>query len=267
MQDDPPQDAEDEFGNMLDNAPTTPPNMYRFLNTAEAAAHLNISEDAVKQLVEQRKIFPLRDTFGFKFKLEELDRYIEDQNESSNVDESDAVDISGIEIEVGNTDSGDSNDTPEEDRCLEIGWQRDTYDSDEKLSGQAELERGTANEFDLDAGLEDDIEDAMPLVNPYEFDLDAGESSAEDPSQSADLASSQAGDSMFDKSAGPGDYSFLGEEVSADEQLENPQTDMPSSFLHNFYADDISFSAWQILALLCLVLLMLIGGITVIETI
>ena len=28
MQDDPPEDAEDEFGNMLDDAPTTPTNPY-----------------------------------------------------------------------------------------------------------------------------------------------------------------------------------------------------------------------------------------------
>ena len=28
MQDDPPEDAEDEFGNMLDDAPTTPPDPY-----------------------------------------------------------------------------------------------------------------------------------------------------------------------------------------------------------------------------------------------
>jgi hypothetical protein len=28
MQDDPPDDAEDEFGNMLDDAPSTPPNPY-----------------------------------------------------------------------------------------------------------------------------------------------------------------------------------------------------------------------------------------------
>ena len=108
-----------------------------------------------------------------------------------------------------------------------------------------------------------DICDDLGAAN--DFDLDAEGSSAKDPSQSADLAPSQAGDSMFDKSVGPGAYSFFGEEVSAGEQLENPQTDMPSSFLRYFFADDVSFSAWQVLALLCLVLLMLIGGITVID--
>jgi excisionase family DNA binding protein len=52
-----------------------------FLNIAEAAAHLNISEDAVKQLVDQRKLFSLRGTSVLKFKHEELDRYLEDQKE------------------------------------------------------------------------------------------------------------------------------------------------------------------------------------------
>ena len=136
----------------------------------------------------------------------------------------------------------DLEEPAQQDECREIGWQRDAYYSDEKLTCHAEMPR-TANEFDLDAE----------------------GSSAEDPGQSAYLPSSQAGDSMFDKSAGPGDASFFGEEISANEQLENPQTDMPSSFLHYFQTDDISFSAWQILALLCLVLLMLIGGITVID--
>jgi hypothetical protein len=136
----------------------------------------------------------------------------------------------------------DLEEPAQQDECLEIGWQRDAYYSDEKLIGHAEM-LGTANDFDLDAE----------------------ESSAEDPRQSADLASSQVGDSMFKKSAGPGDYSFFGEEVSADEQLENPQTDMPSSLLQIFFADDISFNAWQILALLCLVLLMLCGGIVVMD--
>ncbi len=200
------------------------------------------------------------------------DELEEPQNKNSDADESDTVDISGIEIEIVSSEFSDSlvaKDPPQslvldtslagdirsivasdisidkstqQDECLEIGWQRDAYNFDKNLTGHKEMPR-TANEFDLDAE----------------------GSSAEDPSQSADLASSQAGDFMFDKSAEPGDYSFFGEEVSADEPLENPQTDMPSSFLRYFYADDVSFSAWQVLALLCLVLLMLIGGITVID--
>ena len=81
MQDNPP---EDEFDGMLDDLPTTPTNMYGFLNIDEAAVSLNISEDAVKQLVDERKIFALRDAFGLKFKKRELERYIEDQSDLDN---------------------------------------------------------------------------------------------------------------------------------------------------------------------------------------
>ena len=153
----------------------------------------------------------------------------------------------------------DLEEPTQQDDCLEIGWQRDAYYSDQKLIAHAE------GEFVNDTDMEDDPDAEGRLGTANDFDLDAEGSSAKDPSQSADLAPSQAGDSMFDKSVGPGAYSFFGEEVSAGEQLENPQTDMPSSFLRYFFADDVSFSAWQVLALLCLVLLMLIGGITVID--
>ncbi len=82
MQDDPPED--DDLSDMLDDAPTTPPNMWGFLNISEAAVHLNITEDAVKQLVEERKLFAIRDTSGLKFKYLELERYIEDQSDLDN---------------------------------------------------------------------------------------------------------------------------------------------------------------------------------------
>ncbi len=152
----------------------------------------------------------------------------------------------------------DLEEPTQQDAYLEIGWQRDAYDSDEKLIAHAE------GEFLNDVY---DDPDASRMLRTNEFDLDTESFSTDDPSQSANLASSQAGDSMSNKSAGPGDASFFGEENSANLQLENPQTDMPSSFLHYFYTDDISFNAWQILALLCLVLLMLIGGIRVIDAI
>ena len=77
-----------------------------FLNIAEAAAHLNISEDAVKQLVDQRKLFSLRDTSGLKFKHEELDRYLEDQKDIGGTDatapetpESD-ISLDGLELDI-----------------------------------------------------------------------------------------------------------------------------------------------------------------------
>ena len=49
---------------------------------------------------------------------DELD---ESQSESSDVDDGDAVDISGIEIETGNTDGGDSNEVEEPPQSLVLG--------------------------------------------------------------------------------------------------------------------------------------------------
>ncbi len=86
--------------------------------------------------------------------------------------------------------------------------------SDVKMEGGLSLEDGKIQAWDVDLGeflndVEDDPDAATMLGTANEFDLDAEGSSTDDPSQSADLASSQAGDSMFDKSAGPGDSSFL----------------------------------------------------------
>ena len=450
-----------------------------FLNIAEAAVHLNISEDAIKKLVDQRKLFPLRDTSGLKFKPDELNSYLEDQNDASETQDDSLetigsdISLDGLELDLTDGDSGTSNqdaleeppasevkhisevtaesDASEEKATSEIGLadldsglslegsgrlsdssaigatgilpirenegslliggdideadldvpatllgasgglsnveekeitpqQQDIanaqsivlgddidlsgidvdlsdasnaeqlegaespqslvlgdslagdiesivatsdilideglasvileadeagsfivegsdskksnelsgiIDSDQaiegsnigsSLSGESgvfmegglSLEGGEVKAWDVDLGeflndVEEDPDAATMLGTANEFDLDAEGSSADDPSQSADLASSQVGDSMLQKSAGPGDYSFFGEEVTADERLENPQTDMPSSLLQIFFADDISFNAWQILALLCLVLLMLCGGIVVMD--
>ena len=78
-----------------------------FLNISEAAVHLNISEDAVKQLVDQRKLFALRDTSGYKFKHEELDRYLEDQKDISEIDVTDPIapdesslSLDGLELDL-----------------------------------------------------------------------------------------------------------------------------------------------------------------------
>ena len=118
----------------------------------------------------------------------------ESQSESS--DDGDAVEISGIEIWVGNTDGTDSkgieepqrlvlddsltgelehivasdifNDkSAQQDECLEIGWQRDAYDSDEKLTAHAEGELTWTND------VEDDPDAATMLGTANEFDLDA----------------------------------------------------------------------------------------------
>ena len=429
-----------------------------FLNIAAAAAHLNISEDAIKQLVDQRKLFPLRDTSGLKFKPDELDRYIEEQNDAADAQndlpETPGSDISldGLELDISGSDSGTQNnevlesphDEPsvpdvkpeseivlaelesgisladsgslsdgsaigvtgilpmkEGEGSLLIGGDMDGEDldvpatllgageglstadeeeiaskqqdianaksivigddidlsgididlSDVSQSGEADspqslllgdslagdldiedivaaseilgasvsietdasdsfivkdsdarqsnelsgiidsdhalegsnigsslsgesgvfmegglsLEGGEVKAWDVDLGeflndVEEDPDAATMLGTANDFDLDAEGSSAEDPSQSADLASSQAGDSMFDKSAGPGDSSFFGEEV---DQGANPLTagsEMLSSSQFIGAIDDTQFNSWQVTGLICCAFLLLLGG-------
>ncbi len=459
-----------------------------FLNIAEAAAHLNMSEDAIKQLVDQRKLFPLRDTSGLKFKPDELDRYAQDQNETANtqddlpetsnsdlsldgleldlsadesgaqnkgvlegppeepsapdekpkseiglaeldsglsladsgnlnddsaigvtgilpmkeaeessliggvmggedvdvpatllgagqglstadaeelasqqqditnaqsivlddevdlsgidIDLSDAskqqdianaqsivlgddIDLSGADIDLSDVSKAGGADAPQSlllgdslagDLDIEdivaasgilsapVSLESDASgsfiikDSDAKqsnelsgiidsdptlegsnigssLSGESgvymegglSLEGGEVKAWDVDLGeflndVEEDPDAATMLGTANDFDLDAEGSSAEDPSQSADLASSQAGDSMFDKSAGPGDSSFFGEEV---DQGANPLTagsEMLSSSQFMGAIDDTQFNSWQVTGLICCAFLLLLGG-------
>ncbi len=441
-----------------------------FLDIAEAAAHLNISEDAVKQLVDQRKLFSLRDTSGLKFKREELDRYLEDQKdilatdvtdpgntesglsldgleldlsdseptsqennvqqpkadapanvndeqpdseiglgelelesglslaEGSNIDDgpaieatgilpaqeteaslliggdldssdidvpatllgtneefsqaqdkdispqeqdieaasSDAlgksVDISGIDIDLSGVDIADSAAAEEPAQSLVLGdslagdiesivasdifideglasavFETDgsgsvviqdsgsieasnssdfiednetsgiidsdplsdgsdigSAISDVKMEGGLSLEDGKIQAWDVDLGeflndVEDDPDAATMLGTANDFDLDAEGSSTDDPSQSADLASSQAGDSMFDKSAGPGDSSFFGDEVGQDAAPLTAASDMLSSSFA-LMGDDARFNSLQVTGLICCALLLLVGG-------
>lgn len=441
-----------------------------FLDISEAAAHLNISEDAVKQLVDQRKLFSLRDTSGLKFKREELDRYLEDQKdilatdvtapgntesglsldgleldlsdsestsqetnaqqpnadapanvneeqpgseiglgelelesglslaEGSNIDDgpaieatgilpaqeaeaslliggdldssdidvpatllgtneefsqaqdndispqeqdieaasSDAlgksVDISGIDIDLSGVDIADSAAAEEPAQSLVLGDSlagdiesivasdifideglasavfetdgsgsvviqdsgsieasnsSDFIDdnetsgiidsdplsdgsdigsaiSDVKMEGGLSLEDGKIQAWDVDLGeflndVEDDPDAATMLGTANDFDLDAEGSSTDDPSQSADLASSQAGDSMFDKSAGPGDSSFFGDEVGQDAAPLTAASDMLSSSFA-LMGDDARFNSLQVTGLICCALLLLVGG-------
>lgn len=130
----------------------------------------------------------------------------ESQSENSDVDDGEAVDISGIEIDVGNTDRTDSkgieepqrlvlddsltgelehivasdifNDkSAQQDECLEIGWQRDAsvFDDEGVLHAQWDIDLG---EFLSD--VEDDPDAATMLGTANEFDLDAEGSSTDD---------------------------------------------------------------------------------------
>ena len=429
-----------------------------FLDIAAAAAHLNISEDAIKQLVDQRKLFPLRDTSGLKFKPDELDRYIEEQNDAadaqndlpetpgsdisldgleldisgidsgtqnnevlesphdepsvpdvkveseivladlesglsladsgslsdgsaigvtgilpmkdgaeslliggdmngedldvpatllgageglSTADEEeiasqqqdianaksivigDDIDLSGIDIDPSNVSQSGEADSPQslllgdslagdldiEDivaasNILEASVSIKTdasgsfivkdsdarqsnelsgiIDSDPALEGSnigsslsgesgvfmeggLSLEGGEVKAWDVDLGeflndIEEDPDAATMLGTANDFDLDAEGSSAEDPSQSADLASSQAGDSMFDKSAGPGDSSFFGEEVDQGASPLTVGSEMLSSSQFIGAGDDTQFSSWQVTGLICCAFLLLLGG-------
>lgn len=91
---------------------------------------------------------------------------------------------------------------------LEIGWQRDAGDFDEKG-----LLHSVSDDF---GGFWGDVEedaDAPTLLGGAEFDLDA-EVTADDPDRSADLASESdavGNSSFFDKSQGPTDSGFFGE--------------------------------------------------------
>ena len=426
-----------------------------FLNIAEAAAHLNISEDAVKQLVDQRKLFSLRDTSGLKFKHEELDRYLEDQKDigetdattlktpesdisldgleldisddesssqekdslqtdadappnvleekpgseigigdleldsglsladsqsiddgaieatgilptqeaeaslliggdldgadvdvpatllgtneeilqaqagnaspqdqdiekSENVVIDEEIEVSGIDVDLSDVGLADSVGTEEPAQSLVLGdslagdiesivasdifvdegFASAVFETDEsgsvvvqgsgsldlsdtsgiiednnevgsaisdvKMEGGLSLEDGKIQAWDVDLGeflndVEDDPDAATMLGIANDFDLDAEGSSTDDPSQSADLASSQAGDSMFDKSAGPGDSSFFGEEVGQDANQLTAGSDMLSSSFGIIH-DDAKFNGWQVTGLICCAMLLLIGG-------
>ena len=136
--------------------------------------------------------------------------------------------------------------------------------SDVKMEGGLSLEDGKIQAWDVDLGeflndVEDDPDAATMLGTANEFDLDAEGSSTDDPSQSADLASSQAGDSMFDKSAGPGDSSFFGEELGKDANPLTAGSDMLSSSF-GYIHDDAKFNGWQVTGLICCALLLLLGG-------
>ena len=448
-----------------------------FLNIAEAAEHLNISEDAVKQLVDQRKLFALRDTSGYKFKQEELDRYLEDQKDIGETDatapktpDESGLSLDGLELDLSDdaatseendtqqkitdapanvndeekpgseigvgelelesglslADSGNIEDGPaiedtgilpaqEAEASLLIGGDLDGSDIDvpatllgtneeisraekennssqeqdianaqsvvlgddiqlsgidvdlsdlgsepsaggeepvqslvlgDSLAGDIEsivasdifvdealasvvletdgsgsllvqgsgvkennqtsgiessgiidsdpsiegsdvgsaisgesgvimegglsLEGDEVKAWDVDLGeflndIEEDPDAATMLGTANDFDLDAegssvGGSSPDDPSQSADLASSQTGDSMFDKSAGPGDSSFFGEEVGLEANRLTDASDMLSSSQLMGILDDTQFNSWQVTGLICCALLLLLGG-------
>jgi hypothetical protein len=91
----------------------------------------------------------------------------------------------------------DLEEPAQQDECLEIGWQRDAYDFDEKLIAHAEGELTWTNE------VEDDPDAATMLGTANEFDLDV-----ENPLAHVLFG----GESDFDIEQVP---SFFGEEVQS----------------------------------------------------
>ena len=136
-------------------------------------------------------------------------------------------------------------------------------DSGVFIEGGINLEGDDVKPWDVDLGefmadVEEDADAATMLGGNGEFDLDA-EANADDPSQSADLASeSQVGgnSSFFDKSQGPGDSSFF----DPPDGGPTPLSEMPSSSMLGPGIGATKFSPWQVTGLICCSLLMLFGG-------
>jgi hypothetical protein len=131
------------------------------------------------------------------------------------------------------------------------------------IEGGINLEGDDVKPWDVDLGefmndVEEDADAATMLGGNGEFDLDA-EATADDPSQSADLASeSQAGgnSSFFDQSQGPADSSFFDQAEAGP----TPLSEMASSSMLGPGLGTTKFTGWQVTGLICCSLLLLFGG-------
>jgi len=165
------------------------------------------------------------------------------------VDEPEGAEGSGILVDSG-AGSGAS------DVGSEIG-------SGVFIEGGINLEGDDVKPWDVDLGefmndVEEDADAATMLGGNGEFDLDA-EATADDPSQSADLASeSQAGgnSSFFDQSQGPADSSFFDQAEAGP----TPLSEMASSSMLGPGLGTTKFTGWQVTGLICCSLLLLFGG-------
>lgn len=55
----------------------------RFLSLEEAAQKLGVSADDVQRLVDRKKLYPIRDGSGLKFKIDDLDQFLREQEEDA----------------------------------------------------------------------------------------------------------------------------------------------------------------------------------------
>ncbi len=76
----------------------------RFLTIEEAAAQLGRAADDVRQLVDQKKLFAVRDGTSLKFRADELERYLQEEADESG-DES-AASAGSIVLDTGSEGSG-----------------------------------------------------------------------------------------------------------------------------------------------------------------
>jgi excisionase family DNA binding protein len=82
----------------------------RFLSLEEAAQQLGVSVDDVHRLVDRKKLYPIRDGSGLKFKADDLDRYLVEQQEEAGTSDDlvalpEAAEAAPLEIDADAEDS------------------------------------------------------------------------------------------------------------------------------------------------------------------
>jgi len=75
----------------------------KYLNVAEAAKALKISDAEVKQMLDRRELYGYRDGADWKFKVEDIDRLAEERSQG---DDDDGYNVLASEVELGHSDPG-----------------------------------------------------------------------------------------------------------------------------------------------------------------
>jgi excisionase family DNA binding protein len=85
----------------------------RFLSLEEAAQKLGLSVDDVHRLVDRKQVYPIRDGGGLKFKADDLEQYLRDQQEAAGTHddlsaqpaETERSNVAPLELDVAADDS------------------------------------------------------------------------------------------------------------------------------------------------------------------
>jgi excisionase family DNA binding protein len=151
----------------------------KYLNVAQTAEKLGVSEDEVRQMREQRQLNGYRDGADWKFKTEDIDRIAQERGAGGDADAGDEApqdegDVLMSEVEIGESDSGASGTV--------IGMKPDAPSGESDLdtsTGQpAGGEGSTGAQFeDLDLSGDSDltIEDSTPAGEDESVPLDDDE--------------------------------------------------------------------------------------------